>query len=155
MSPGAASAVGGNGCSGRHGRAEWPSSSSTSSSAPGIPEGKRLTPDTGSDGESDEMDGHGDGDGNEKDGSEEYELREGVKLKHEEDVGAGAGAGASGGRWRRRRKRHLYTAEEEQSVVRKFDKKLVVFLAVLYMLSFLDRSSPFPPPSLAPGARPC
>lgn len=97
----------------------------------------------------------GDGDGDEKDGSEEYELREGAKLKHEEDAGAGAGAGASGGQWRRPHQRHLYTAEEEQSVVRKFDKKLVVFLAVLYMLSFLDRSSPFPPPSLASGALSC
>ena len=83
----------------------------------------------------------GGGDGDEKDGSEEYELREGARLKHEEED---VGVGASGGRRRRRHQRHLYTAEEEQSVVRKFDKKLVVFLAVLYMLSFLDRSSLFP-----------
>jgi hypothetical protein len=35
----------------------------------------------------------------------------------------------------------LYTSDEEQAVVKKFDRKLVVFVAVLYMLSFLDRSS--------------
>lgn len=34
-----------------------------------------------------------------------------------------------------------YTAEEEAEVVRKFDRKLVLFVALLYMLSFLDRSS--------------
>ncbi|KAI5785573.1 major facilitator superfamily domain-containing protein, partial [Peziza echinospora] len=35
----------------------------------------------------------------------------------------------------------LYTAEQERRVVRKMDKYLVGFLAVLYMLSFLDRSN--------------
>ncbi len=35
----------------------------------------------------------------------------------------------------------LYTPDEEKSVIRKFDKKLVLFVALLYMLSFLDRSS--------------
>lgn len=35
----------------------------------------------------------------------------------------------------------LYTPDEERSVVRKFDRKLVLFVAFLYMLSFLDRSS--------------
>lgn len=34
-----------------------------------------------------------------------------------------------------------YTAEEEAAVVRKFDRKLVAFVALLYMFSFLDRSS--------------
>lgn len=43
----------------------------------------------------------------------------------------GAGSGASAG----------YTAEEEKEVVKKLDKRLVLFLALLYMLSFLDRSS--------------
>ncbi|KAK4121734.1 MFS general substrate transporter, partial [Parathielavia appendiculata] len=37
--------------------------------------------------------------------------------------------------------RQLYTVEEEQSVVRKFDRRLVVFVALLYLLSFLDRSN--------------
>lgn len=35
----------------------------------------------------------------------------------------------------------LYTPDEEQAVKRKFDRKLVVFVALLFMLSFLDRSS--------------
>jgi MFS family permease len=38
----------------------------------------------------------------------------------------------------------LYTPDEERAVVRKFDRKLVLFVALLYMLSFLDRSSVFP-----------
>lgn len=37
--------------------------------------------------------------------------------------------------------RIVYTAEEERAVVRKFDRRLVLFVALLYMLSFLDRSS--------------
>ena len=37
-----------------------------------------------------------------------------------------------------------YTRDEERAVLRKFDKRLVLFLALLYMLSFLDRSSTFP-----------
>ena len=42
----------------------------------------------------------------------------------------------------------LYTPDEERAVVRKFDRKLVLFVALLYMLSFLDRSSlsPVNPP---------
>lgn len=35
----------------------------------------------------------------------------------------------------------LYTPDEERRVVRKFDRRLVLFVALLYMLSFLDRSS--------------
>lgn len=38
----------------------------------------------------------------------------------------------------------LYTPDEERAVVRKFDKRLVLFVALLYMLSFLDRSSMYP-----------
>lgn len=34
-----------------------------------------------------------------------------------------------------------FTAEEEEAVVRKLDRKLVMFLGFLYMLSFLDRSN--------------
>jgi hypothetical protein len=34
-----------------------------------------------------------------------------------------------------------YTPEEESEVVRIFDRRLVPFLALLYLLSFLDRSS--------------
>lgn len=35
----------------------------------------------------------------------------------------------------------LYTPDEERAVRRKFDRKLVLFVALLYMLSFVDRSS--------------
>ena len=49
-----------------------------------------------------------------------------------------------------------YTAEEERAVVGKFDRRLVLFVAFLYMLSFLDRSSssypPLPPCRLIPDA---
>jgi hypothetical protein len=34
-----------------------------------------------------------------------------------------------------------YTPEEESEVVRRFDRRLVPFLALLYLLAFLDRSS--------------
>lgn len=34
-----------------------------------------------------------------------------------------------------------YTLEEEKEVVRIFDRRLVPFLALLYLLAFLDRSS--------------
>lgn len=35
----------------------------------------------------------------------------------------------------------LYTPDEERTVIRIFDRRLVLFIAFLYMLSFLDRSS--------------
>ena len=35
----------------------------------------------------------------------------------------------------------LYTPDEERSVIKKLDRRLVLFVALLYMLSFLDRSS--------------
>lgn len=38
----------------------------------------------------------------------------------------------------------VYTPEEERAVVRKFDRRLVLFVALLYLLSFLDRSSEYP-----------
>lgn len=34
-----------------------------------------------------------------------------------------------------------YTRDEERAVVKKLDRRLVLFVAFLYMLSFLDRSS--------------
>lgn len=37
----------------------------------------------------------------------------------------------------------VYTADEERAIVRKFDRRLVLFVALLYLLSFLDRSSEF------------
>lgn len=41
----------------------------------------------------------------------------------------------------RLRGRLTYSADEERAVVAKFDRRLVLFVAFLYMLSFLDRSS--------------
>lgn len=35
----------------------------------------------------------------------------------------------------------LYTPDEERSVIKTFDRRIVLFIALLYMLSFLDRSS--------------
>ncbi|KAI1422414.1 major facilitator superfamily domain-containing protein [Xylaria sp. FL1777] len=35
----------------------------------------------------------------------------------------------------------LYTPDEEKAVIRKFDRRLVIFLAFCYMLSFVDRSN--------------
>jgi hypothetical protein len=35
----------------------------------------------------------------------------------------------------------LYTPDEDRAVLRKLDRKLVAFMALLYSLSFLDRSS--------------
>jgi hypothetical protein len=35
----------------------------------------------------------------------------------------------------------LYTPDEERAVIGKFDRRLVLIVALLYMLSFLDRSS--------------
>lgn len=37
-----------------------------------------------------------------------------------------------------------FTDEEERVIIKKFDRKLVLFMALLYMLSFLDRSSRTP-----------
>lgn len=37
----------------------------------------------------------------------------------------------------------VFTTDEEKAVVRKLDRHLVLFLAFLYMLSFLDRSSKY------------
>ena len=35
----------------------------------------------------------------------------------------------------------LFTLQEERDVIQKFDRRLVLFVAFLYLLSFLDRSS--------------
>ena len=39
--------------------------------------------------------------------------------------------------------KELYSPVEERAVIRKLDRRLVLFVALLYMLSFLDRSSKF------------
>ncbi|KAK4140347.1 high-affinity nicotinic acid transporter, partial [Dichotomopilus funicola] len=144
-----------------YGAAGWPSSSSSSASSPGLAGGRieggrsrRLTPDTGSDEEEEEEE-------EEEYGNEDDDDEEGNRSEKDEEAGvgfrrAGDGGNREGGEEddegsedegdgrsppRRRRRRGLYTAEEEEAVVRKFDRKLVVFMALLYMLSFLDRSN--------------
>jgi hypothetical protein len=102
-------------------------------------------------------DGHGDS-------SEVYELKDRRQVPglDNEDVYASDDDEKDDGHERSRPQRRrragststaasftLYTPDEERAVVRKFDRKLVVFVALLYMLSFLDRSSkldPFPTP---------
>jgi hypothetical protein len=37
----------------------------------------------------------------------------------------------------------LYTPDEDRRVLKKLDRRLVAFMALLYMLSFLDRSSEY------------
>ncbi|RFU30178.1 hypothetical protein B7463_g6173, partial [Scytalidium lignicola] len=90
------------------------------------------------------------------------ELGESHKLRHHERSGSAGGSagkntdsddeiGVEVDEFHKRRRRRvgpgaeksyqLYTPEEERAVVRKFDRKLVVFVALLYMLSFLDRSN--------------
>jgi len=76
------------------------------------------------------------------------------EVDNDEDGGAGFDEEAVDDVRRRRRRRRgsvstaasfqLYTPDEEKVVVRKFDRRLVLFVALLYMLSFLDRSSTFP-----------
>ena len=99
----------------------------------------------------------GDGDGDDDDGSGvEYEGsgREDGEGEAEGEEQDDEEEGASGPRFGHRsavRRRtsiastvasfQLYTPDEERRVVRKFDRRLVLFVALLYMLSFLDRSS--------------
>ena len=114
-----------------------PNSSSTSNA--------RLTPDSDSESDSDLDIGEG-------------ELGEGFKLQNRgSDVEKGSAAdddeleegyrdaGPRRGSASTVHSFQLYTPDEERAVVRKFDRKLVLFVALLYMLSFLDRSSLSPP----------
>ncbi|KAI8633444.1 major facilitator superfamily domain-containing protein [Xylariaceae sp. FL1651] len=103
-----------------------------------------------------------DGDSDDEDGSEIYELKELNVGAGETEFGDETARGEGtrmGGRTRgdevsgSRRKSgrrpsestvasfQLYTPNEERAVVRKFDRRLVVFLAFCYMLSFVDRSN--------------
>lgn len=59
---------------------------------------------------------------------------EGYELRQRESRGVDGAGG-------RLRHGFTYSAEEERAVVDKFDRRLVLFVAFLYMLSFLDRSS--------------
>ena len=72
---------------------------------------------------------------NQKNGSEETEFVGGDTSEEEKDMLLRTGRTASSETFK------LYTPEEECVVVRKLDRNLVLFVALLYMLSFLDRSS--------------
>lgn len=85
-------------------------------------------------------------------GGEVYELREGVgrgrkpvglemgeALYYDDDDGSGDDDDFLG--FEEYEEEFVYTVDEEKAVVRKFDRRLVLFVALLYLLSFLDRSS--------------
>lgn len=84
-------------------------------------------------------------------GGEVYELREGTRKKRpgrwhlEDDYHHGARGDDDADEEDEEEEEDgeaiVYTAEEERGVVRKFDRRLVLFVALLYLLSFLDRSS--------------
>ncbi|KAK3955410.1 MFS transporter [Pseudoneurospora amorphoporcata] len=59
------------------------------------------------------------------------------RQRRQRQRGPSVSTAASGKSFRKLR----YTPDEERAVVRKFDRKLVLFVALLYMLSFLDRSN--------------
>lgn len=110
---------------------------------------------------------HGDGEEEEEDvladpllrsgqevGGEIYELREGVgkreaskRLDSEEDDyqdDDDDDADDDVEAWREDGEDDIvFTVDEERAVVRKFDRRLVLFVALLYLLSFLDRSSEY------------
>lgn len=79
----------------------------------------------------------------------ELQDRDVEKHPHAEDEDDDEeGCDGEGGRLRGRRGSTsttqsfmLYTPDEERAVIRKFDRRLVSFVSLLYMLSFLDRSS--------------
>ena len=115
----------------------------TSNSSPSGSHTTRLTPDT--DSEDSDLDfgrdelGHG----------IELRQRDSEKAPDEDgEIHNSEQEGHAGARFKRRRTSasttqsfQLYTPDEERAVVRKFDRRLVLFVHVLYMLSFLDRSS--------------
>jgi hypothetical protein len=116
---------------------DMPSNSSSGSQT------TRLTPELGSDDSDLDLDNN--------------ELEDGIALqtrRHPTDSQDVEDMGLLGGAERHNRRRgsastvmsfQLYTPDEERAVVRKFDRKLVLFVALLYMLSFLDRSSSYFP----------
>lgn len=96
----------------------------------------------------DDSDNDGDGDPrSEAGGPEAYELVSERDTSRERE--GGRVDEALIGRRRRRRRRpsassQPYSPDEDSAVRRKFDRRLVLFVALLYMLSFLDRSSTCP-----------
>ncbi|KAK0641567.1 major facilitator superfamily domain-containing protein [Cercophora newfieldiana] len=110
-----------------------------------------MTPES-DDGGSQLGDAEGEGEGEAYELEERGLLREDEKEEEEEEGGGFDEDEDAVDDVRRRGRRRrdsvstaasyqLYTPDEEKAVVRKFDRRLVVFVAVLYMLSFLDRSN--------------
>ncbi|KAG5918161.1 hypothetical protein E4U61_002006 [Claviceps capensis] len=91
-------------------------------------------------------------DDSDDDDSDEYDFRSEVGGPETyEMIASGAGSSGPAAQKNRPRERHrrsssvasfeLYTPEEEAIVRRTFDRKLVLFVALLFLLSFLDRSN--------------
>ncbi|EGE05742.1 MFS transporter [Trichophyton equinum CBS 127.97] len=77
----------------------------------------------------DEADDEQDGEDNELDrsGNERYRDNPGREVEDDLEIASYS--------------LNSYTPEEERQVIRKFDRRLTMFLAFLYLLSFLDRSN--------------
>jgi hypothetical protein len=127
---------------GEFGQQMLPATSEYGSSSPGL---GSLTPESS---DADNFTGGRDnvvadpllGGGNDYDDDEEEEEEEVYEMSGGTRLG-GRGGGGGGRGAERSHDDFVYTAEEEQAVVRKLDRRLVLFVALLYMLSFLDRSS--------------
>jgi hypothetical protein len=118
----------------------------------------QMTPDSNSDDDIDDVDAEEDVEGNfemksfcERTGTSPSVVHSGEDRKRDESSDDGESESKKYKRRTRNRRSsistvqsfQLYTPDEERAVVRKFDRRLVPFLALLYMLSFLDRSSAF------------
>ncbi|KAK4181950.1 major facilitator superfamily domain-containing protein [Triangularia setosa] len=132
-----------------------PSSTSTTAGGDGPPNEKRkriITPPTTSTGSwessllpSDSSDSNDPEKGFEHDGEFElFDRGRGLNRRARHDDGDDDDDEEQSPRTGKRKPRKTefsYTAEEERVVVKKFDSKVVVFMALLYMLAFLDRSN--------------
>jgi hypothetical protein len=112
----------------------WSSSSEAKTSDRMTPESEESREGEEPEGEAYELEERGLLRGDEKDEGEEEDEFDGAAVDDIRRRGRRRGSVASF---------QLYTPDEERSVVRKFDRRLVVFVALLYMVSFLDRSSMF------------
>lgn len=111
------------------GEAALTPSDSASSSSPGI---GRLTPES--------SDGEFFSEVRDRDGDEV--VADPLLGGHDDEVYELSEGGGGGAAEKSHDDGFTYTAEEERAVVRKLDRRLVLFVALLYTLSFLDRSSP-------------
>ncbi|KAK4458495.1 hypothetical protein QBC42DRAFT_23191 [Cladorrhinum samala] len=124
-------------------RDELPSSSASSVTAAGDEE--HMTPSDESasflshseDGYDEDEDEIGEGSGMGKDDYDEEKGSLRLPRKRPQPRAAAAAATVTTAV----RTRPLYSEEEERAVIKKFDRKLVLFVALLYLLAFLDRSS--------------